>query len=556
MHDIALRGKESSSGNVQSLYAFRIEAGDELLRQHLESSPANARYTSVRIEHELIKICESTIREEIVAKVKQAPGFAIIADESADISGHEQLSLGVRFIDMNSSNTIICEEFLGFARLTALDAASIANTILEHCSKFGLNLEKLYGQAYDGCSTMAGKENGVQSKIRSKFPKAAFVHCAAHKLNLVVHDSNAVPDIRNTTGTVKAIIKYFRDSPKRRNMIPNVPLLSETRWTAKYKSIRVFSSSFVDIFEQLHVLATTAAGKTRQDAYQLQCASSTGNFVVSLIIISTYSAMLEPVTQALQAVELDILAVSGHVQNLLAIFRSHRTDAANHFKIIFEKAEDLAKSIGTELLIPRQCGRQVHRANVDSCNTEEYFRRTIFVPYLDSLISSLDNRFGEQNRVNFSLFALCPAQMSKMNRLDFATHIMEVNKVYEIENLNTEALTWFDMWSNKNIAKNTENVLKDGLAGLLTYTDLFPAVREALLIALTLPVTTCTVERSFSTMRRVKTWLRSTMTDGQLSGLCMMSVHRAKILEQKSELIEKVINHFAQDERRVQLLFK
>ena len=56
--------------------------------------------------------------------------------------------------------------------------------------------------------------------------------------------------------------------------------------------------------------------------------------------------------------------------------------------------------------------------------------------------------------------------------------------------------------------------------------ELFLAVRQALITLLTVPTTTCTVERSFSAMIRVKTWLKSTMCDDRLSGLCMMSVHR------------------------------
>ena len=67
---------------------------------------------------------------------------------------------------------------------------------------------------------MAGKENGVQVRIRSTYPIAVLVHCSAHRLNLVVNDLNAVVDVRNTIGTVKAIIKYFRENPKQRRLTP------------------------------------------------------------------------------------------------------------------------------------------------------------------------------------------------------------------------------------------------------------------------------------------------------------------------------------------------
>ncbi|CAH2330006.1 Hypothetical predicted protein [Pelobates cultripes] len=151
-HDIALCGKKSTSGNVQSLYQFRIEAGDVVLKNHLENAPINTRYTSVRVENELIALCEETLREDLVNLVNRSNGFSVIADESADISGKEQMSIGVRFVDTSSTVGVIKEEFLGFATLKEMNATSIANMIMDSCSKFGLNLEKLHGQGYDGCS--------------------------------------------------------------------------------------------------------------------------------------------------------------------------------------------------------------------------------------------------------------------------------------------------------------------------------------------------------------------------------------------------------------------
>ena len=76
---------------------------------------------------------------------------------------------------------------------------------------------------------MAGKDNGVQARIRNIYPKAVFVHGSSHRLNLKVHDLNSVADVRNATGTVKSIIKFFRDSSKRRKLVPNIPLLCDTK---------------------------------------------------------------------------------------------------------------------------------------------------------------------------------------------------------------------------------------------------------------------------------------------------------------------------------------
>ncbi|KAF0772140.1 zinc finger MYM-type protein 1-like [Aphis craccivora] len=52
--------------------------------------------------------------------------------------------------------------------------------------------------------------------------------------------------------------------------------------------------------------------------------------------------------------------------------------------------------------------------------------------------------------------------------------------------------------------------------------------------------TTCTVDMSFSTLKRVKTWTRSTKEEYRLDGLCMLSVHRQKV-QNDTKFIEKLV---------------
>ena len=126
--------------------------------------------------------------------------------------------------------------------------------------------------------------------------------------------------------------------------------------------------------------------------------------------------------------------------------------------------------------------------------------------------------------------------------------------VYELDNFVLEAITWYDMWKNTNppIPISPDLTLEELT---INHCPFYPAIRHALLIALTLPSTTCTVERSFSTLRRVKTWLRATVAESRTSGLCMMSVHRKKINSRVEEFINEVIEKFAHKPRRLQFLF-
>ena len=68
----------------------------------------------------------------------------------------------------------------------------------------------------------------------------------------------------------------------------------------------------------------------------------------------------------------------------------------------------------------------------------------------------------------------------------------------------------------------------------------YPNIHTAFHIFGTIPVTTCSCERSISSLRRLKTFLRGTMSENRLNGLAMLHVHRGIHLD-----TEKIIDAFA-----------
>jgi hypothetical protein len=68
--------------------------------------------------------------------------------------------------------------------------------------------------------------------------------------------------------------------------------------------------------------------------------------------------------------------------------------------------------------------------------------------------------------------------------------------------------------------------LSETLAELDSF--LYPTIGRMLLTLLTMLVSTSASERSFSTMRRIKTYLRSTMKNERLSSIGILHIHRSK----------------------------
>ncbi len=72
------------------------------------------------------------------------------------------------------------------------------------------------------------------------------------------------------------------------------------------------------------------------------------------------------------------------------------------------------------------------------------------------------------------------------------------------------------------------------------YTEIFPNIYIGLRIYLTLPVTVASAERSFSKLKLIKTYLRSTMAQDRLNALAILSVENAEAeTTDFTDLIEK-----------------
>lgn len=83
----------------------------------------------------------------------------------------------------------VYERFIGFLNVSEKqDAETIVNAILNFLKLCKLDQVPIVGQSYDGANVMSGRQGGVQTKMKIHYPYATYIHCMAHKLNLIVVD--------------------------------------------------------------------------------------------------------------------------------------------------------------------------------------------------------------------------------------------------------------------------------------------------------------------------------------------------------------------------------
>lgn len=94
------------------------------------------------------------------------------------------MSICIRY----TKNLKVYERFLGFIDVSEnQNADALATALVSFFEVNKINVP-IVAQAYDGANVMSGKFNGVQQKIKSKYPYAVYTHCMAHRINLIVLD--------------------------------------------------------------------------------------------------------------------------------------------------------------------------------------------------------------------------------------------------------------------------------------------------------------------------------------------------------------------------------
>ncbi|XP_065321178.1 52 kDa repressor of the inhibitor of the protein kinase-like [Gordionus sp. m RMFG-2023] len=158
---LTLTSPSHNEGNFKELLKFLCNNNDNYLKL-FESSSKNATYLSPTIQNEIISICNQFILKEVSSKVKASPFFSVLADETSDIGNIEELSIAIRFIDMESGNYKMKELFVQFIELPDTKSEMTANQIIKSLQNLDLNLNLLRGQRYDGAPSMSGHVKGVQ----------------------------------------------------------------------------------------------------------------------------------------------------------------------------------------------------------------------------------------------------------------------------------------------------------------------------------------------------------------------------------------------------------
>ena len=540
-----LENNDDRAGNFQALLQFRIDAGDEVLKEHLLTAQHNAIYTSKTKQNEMIVVCGDLLRNKILKEVREAQFFSVIADEATDVANDEQLSISVRYVDDSGPQ----ERFLGFHECQAgISGEAIARDILEQLANWQLEPRFLRGQGYDGAGAMAGKVKGTAARILSHYPKALYTHCAAYHLNLCVVKCCNIRKVNNMMQIADKVARFFKYSPKRQlaleawmdDLFPEekrkkVKEMCRTRWVERHEAFEVFSDLFLPIvccLEKISLSSNTEWNNdSRSDSQFLLLALSQFSFIVTLTATQNVLAYTKGLSVKLQGRYVDIARAHREISNLKATLQNIRSNVNSFHARIHSQSMTIAQSVGVEESIPCLASRQQHCQNIIAQNSSDYFRLNLTIPLLDHLINEVSSRFDNTStQTTMEFFNLLPsainASQSVISKDDFKTIVqLYEDDLPSLLSFDAELDLWLQHW-------NVEPELASELntpAKALQYADkdFYPNINVLLrIMGTTIPVTSCECERSISLLRLIKTSLRSSMGQDRLNGLAMLHCHQ------------------------------
>ena len=140
---------------------------------------------------------------------------------------------------------------------------------------------------------------------------------------------------------------------------------------------------------------------------------------------------------------------------------------------------------------------------MEASTPEEYWRRTIFVPFLDHLIQEFEERFSQLNEDAVRGLHLLPSNISKISTEDIQAVCQHFRSdLPSPEFFSQEVRRWQVLWNNQ--PTEPPSTLRDTLLSTFFVPRSYPNVATILHILSITPVTTASTERTNSALKFVK----------------------------------------------------
>ena len=501
------------------------------------------KYCSPQIQNEILKVMALHIVRDIAKSVQQAKFFTIMADEVTDCSNKDQVAICFRTVDDNFEPQ---ESFIGLHVVESIQADVLVEVLKDTMVRMNLSINNCRGQCYDGAANMCGSRNGVATQIASEEPRATFVHCYGHALNLAAGDTvkkNKV--LRNTLDTTLEISKLLKFSPRRDAMFnalksqtspetPGFRTLCPTRWTVRGCSLESILENY-SVFEMLweEVRETSTDSETRARVTGVQATMETFEYLFGLTLGQRIFKHTDNLSRTIQNPSLTAFEAQDLAKKTIQTLQRIRNEES--YDLFWERMLILKRDKKVnDPVLPRKRRAPV-RIEVGSSKgyhpvTPKDLYRQHYFECLDLIINHIKGR-NIFDQPGFAVLRNLEDLLLKAAwNENYATELEFVLDMYkddfDVSNLKTQLELLYTSFSSLEKRPTLLEVRDHFTAMSLAQRGFMSEICILLKLILVIPATNAVSERSASALRRVKTYLRSTMTQVRLNNLLILHVHK------------------------------
>lgn len=217
-------------------------------------------------------------------------------------------------------------------------------------------------------------------------------------------------------------------------------------------------------------------------------------------------AHAKPLTVYLQKTNIDLADAMDMADSLIKLLEEMRVNVMAKFSELFTSAQKIAAEIQTEIRIPRIAKTQLYRANYQSTDPEEYYRISVFIPFIDHFVNQLKARFLKHKGILTKIQNVLPNKIVNLDEIEINETIdqmlllwpdIPVDETVTETDVKKEALFW------KQRCEKAQEKSKSFIEALnFCPKSAFPNMHKILKIGAVIPVTSAEAERSFSTLKR------------------------------------------------------
>ncbi|CAN1169879.1 Zinc finger MYM-type protein 1, partial [Linum perenne] len=494
-HGLPFRGHDES----EDFYVSDIEHVKSVV---LRNAPKNLQMTSPDIQKDIVHALAHET-SKLITKDIGDDFFAILADESRDVSVKEQMGVVLR----------------------DTKAISLKKAIESMLVKHGLSISKVRGQGYDGASNMKGELNGLKTLILEESPSAYYIHCFAHRLQLalvaVAQNHGTVTNLVGASCKRQDIIRETQlENGRGLNQEIGIKRPCDTRWGSHFATLVNLETLFSTLVHTLRNLEGDRKATAQASVVLIQLEDFEFAFMLKLMI--HVLAITNELSIALQNKDQDIV----NAIHLVKVSKRRLQDMRdNGWEVLFQEAVEFCSEQSIE--VPNINDIYVRRGKSKRINERvtclHHFQAEVFYTVIDMQLQEINNRFDEVNcQLLLSMACLSPRDSFKAFDKD---KLMQLATFYPNE-FPPNAMKFLGHHLNSYICdlpsddrfKDLKGV--DELAKQMVETNkhkLYPSIYLLIKLTLILPVATASVERSFSSMKYIKNELRNRMNDEWLN---------------------------------------